>query len=414
MNAMPAPDWSPDFNYPQKSTARRRRSETLFRLLCTGVSAISLLILITLVSAILYQGLPRVLGNSADGFKLDFSFFFSMPSSDPAKAGIFLALCGTIWVCVTCAVLTMPLGVATAIFLEEYKPRNRYVGVIHRWFELLISNLAGVPSIVYGLVGLTVFVYMFGLLGTVNSPKFEIGSTYYHQYLSLDRKRTLRIPAATAEAVPPTLVSGMKAYTAEGKAVEINVIESGQVLPKDPETLRRSLKANAKSSITKEKSWYYMQLPLGYSVLAGALTLMLVVLPVVIISSQEALRAVPSSLRDGGLGMGCTPWQVVWNITLPSATPGIMTGAILSMSRAMGEAAPILLVSSALYVSSVPSSLMSRYTIMPLQIYQWADDHNRDFYSLAATGIIALLVVLLIFNSIAVFVRQRTQKNLQS
>ncbi|MDP7378821.1 MAG: ABC transporter permease subunit, partial [Pirellulaceae bacterium] len=164
---------------------------------------------------------------------------------------------------------------------------------------------------------------------------------------------------------------------------------------------------------TKEKSWYYMQLPLGYSVLAGSLTLMLVVLPVVIISSQEALRAVPSSLRDGGLGMGCTPWQVVWNITLPSATPGIMTGSILAMSRAMGEAAPILLVSSALYVSNVPSSLMSRYTIMPLQIYQWADDHNRDFYSLAATGIIVLLVVLLIFNSIAVFVRQRSQKKIR-
>ena len=115
---------------------------------------------------------------------------------------------------------------------------------------------------------------------------------------------------------------------------------------------------------------------------------------------------------EGGLGMGCTPWQVVWNITLPSATPGIMTGSILAMSRAMGEAAPILLVSSALYVSSVPSSLMSRYTIMPLQIYQWADDHNREFYSLAATGIIVLLAVLLSFNAVAVIVRQRAQRSL--
>ena len=138
MKMPPAPEWNPDFHYPQKSSAGRRRSERFFRLLCTGISGIS--------------------------------------------------------VCVTCAIVTMPLGVATAIFLEEYQPKNRYLGVIHRWFELLISNLAGVPSIVYGLVGLTVFVYMFGLLGTVNRPNFEIGSSYYHQYLSLDRKRTLRIP----------------------------------------------------------------------------------------------------------------------------------------------------------------------------------------------------------------------------
>ena len=413
MKMPPAPEWNPDFHYPQKSSDGRRRSERFFRLVCTSVSGISLLILITLVTAILFQGLPRIIGSATEGFKFDFSFMLSMPSSDPEKAGIFLALCGTIWVCVTCAIVTMPLGVATAIFLEEYQPKNRYLGVIHRWFELLISNLAGVPSIVYGLVGLTVFVYMFGLLGTVNRPNFEIGSSYYHQYLSLDRKRTLRIPAASSESTPPKLVSGMNVLTADGRTVKLNVLESGQARPKDPELLRRSLKQNSKSSVTKEKSWYYMQLPLGYSVLAGSLTLMLVVLPVVIISSQEALRAVPSSLRDGGLGMGCTPWQVVWNITLPSATPGIMTGSILAMSRAMGEAAPILLVSSALYVSNVPSSLMSRYTIMPLQIYQWADDHNRDFYSLAATGIIVLLVVLLIFNSIAVFVRQRSQKKIR-
>ena len=143
---------------------------------------------------------------------------------------------------------------------------------------------------------------MFGLLGTVNRPNFEIGSSYYHQYLSLDRKRTLRIPAASSESTPPKLVSGMNVLTADGRTVKLNVLASGQARPKDPELLRRSLKQNSKSSVTKEKSWYYMQLPLGYSVLAGSLTLMLVVLPVVIISSQEALRAVPSSLRDGGLG----------------------------------------------------------------------------------------------------------------
>ena len=205
----------------------------------------------------------------------------------------------------------------------------------------------------------------------------------------------------------------MKAFTADGKAVEINVIESGQVRPKDPEILRRSLKAKAKSSITKEKTWYYMQLPLGYSVLAGALTLMLVVLPVVIISSQEALRAVPSSLRDGGLGMGCTPWQVVWNITLPAAAPGILTGSILAMSRALGETAPILIIAGIVYIRNAPQHLMDSYTVLPLQIYNWTSRPQEEFHAIAAAGIVVLLVILLSFNAIAVILRQRMQNKVR-
>lgn len=402
MTSKPREDWTPDFDYAPISLLRRRFIEKTFRGICIVVSGMSLVILVVLLGAIMYEGLPR----------LDLSFIRGMPSADPEKAGIFLALCGTIWVCATCAVMTMPVGVATAIFLEEYKPTNRYVAMVHSWLQLLISNLAGVPSIVYGLLGLTVFVYMFGILGSINEPSLEVGAKYYHQYLSLDGKRTLLIPAESEDEPRPELSDGMQGLTADGEKVEIRVLAPGEARPTDQNELRRTLKQNSKSSIMKDRAWYFIQLPLGYSVLAGALTLMLVVLPVVIISSQEALRAVPSSLREGGLGMGCTPWQVVWNITLPSATPGIMTGSILAMSRAMGEAAPILLVSSALYVSSVPSSLMSRYTIMPLQIYQWADDHNREFYSLAATGIIVLLMVLLTFNAVAVFVRQRAQKSL--
>ena len=141
--------------------------------------------------------------------------------------------------------------------------------------------------------------------------------------------------------------------------------------------------------------------------------LMLVVLPIVIISSQEALRAVPMSLRSGSLAMGATRWQTTAKVTLPAAIPMIMTGSILAMSRAIGEAAPILVLGVALFITDVPSTLMDEFTVLPMQIYNWTNRWQEDFRSLAASGIIVLLVTLLAFNAIAVLIRQKLQRPLQ-
>jgi phosphate transport system permease protein len=159
--------------------------------------------------------------------------------------------------------------------------------------------------------------------------------------------------------------------------------------------------------------WYYFRLPFGNSVLTGALALTLVVLPVVIIASQEALRAVPQSVRQSARALGATRWQTVSKVTLPAALPGIMTGAILSMSRAIGEAAPLLAVGASLFMLFTPDSLMSMYTAMPLQIFNWAARPQAEFHEVAAAGIVVLLAILLTFNAVAVFIRAKFQKPLQ-
>ena len=140
---------------------------------------------------------------------------------------------------------------------------------------------------------------------------------------------------------------------------------------------------------------------------------MLVILPVIIISTQEALRAVPATLRAGALGLGATPWQVVWNVTLPSAIPGIMTGAILAMSRAIGETAPILIIAGIVYIRSAPQHLMNDYTVMPLQIYNWIQRPQDEFHEIAAGGIVILLAILLTFNAVAILIRHRMQNKLR-
>lgn len=262
-------------------------------------------------------------------------FFTEYASRFPNKAGIRAPLWGSIWVCAICGLVALPTGIATAIYLEEFAPKNRFTNFI----RLNISNLSGVPSIVYGIIGLTAFSRLFSIFGTArDTPGFELGT------------------------------------------------------PED---------------------WFYFRLPFGSGVLAGGLTLMLVVLPIVIISSQEALRAVPGSLRQGALAMGSTRWQMVWRMTLPASIPTIMTGAILSMSRAIGEAAPLLVLGVPLFMRRTPENLMSEFTVLPLQIYRWASDPREDFRDLAASGIIVLLVVLLSFNAVAIFIRQKLQKPLQ-
>ncbi|MHC4947003.1 MAG: PstA family ABC transporter permease [Planctomycetota bacterium] len=294
-------------------------------------------ILAALASVVMLGILLVSLG--VDGVKhLDGEFLKSPPSRKPEKAGLGPAMWGSIWICATCAVAALPLGVGTAVFLEEYKPKRKVVRMLHGFLQLNISNLAGVPSIVYGIIGLTAFVQMFGLFGNLNDPVLTIGDI---------------------------------------------------------------------------EDWYYVQLPFGRGVLAGGLTLMLVILPIVIISSQEALRAVPNSLREGALASGATRWQMVRRMTLPAAIPGIMTGAILAMSRAIGEAAPILVIAGIVFIRFTPQHLMDEFTAMPLQIFDWAGRPQEEFHKVAATGIIVLLAVLLSFNAIAVFIRHKLQRPLQ-
>ena len=159
-------------------------------------------------------------------------------------------------------------------------------------------------------------------------------------------------------------------------------------------------------------TFWYFRLPFGGAVIVGGLTLMLVVLPIVIVSAREALRAVPSSLREAALAAGATRWQMIRKITLPAALPGIMTGSILAISRAIGEAAPLLVVSGVLFIRFAPEHLMDQFTAMPLQIYNWAGRPQEEFHAVAATGIIVLLFLLLAFNTLAIVVRQVFQKPL--
>lgn len=302
--------------------ARRQRADAAFKWLCALVTSLSVAILLVLIGAVLYQGWQH----------LDWDFLSTGPSRRPERAGFKIAMFGSIWLIVLTALFSLPLGVGTAVYLEEFTGKNRFT----RFIQLNIANLAGVPSIVYGMVALTAFGRFWGLMSAQNPTEFG---------------------------------------------------EPGD--------------------------WYYFRLPFGNSVLTGALALTLVVLPVVIIASQEALRAVPESVRQSARALGATRWQTVSKVTLPAALPGIMTGAILSMSRAIGEAAPLLAVGASLFMLFTPDSLMSMYTAMPLQIFNWASRPQAEFHEVAAAGIVVLLAILLTFNAVAVFIRAKFQKPLQ-
>ena len=295
-----------------RSTASRIFSNRAFLLICLMATNIAMIVLAVLLISIFWQGWGT----------LSWKFITSFASRKPSEAGILAPLMGSVWVCAICGLVALPLGIGTAIFLEETN----------------IMNLAGVPSIVYGILGLTAFARMFGAFGTTSEDAMNFGDS---------------------------------------------------------------------------ESLLFLRIPFGSTVLAGGLTLMLVILPVVIISTQEALRSVPSSLRSGAFALGATRWQTVWAITLPAAIPGIMTGAILSMSRAIGESAPLLVIGGLLLVFNTPQNLMSDFAILPLQIYNWAGRPQDSFHALAASAIIVQLAVLLVFNGFAVFVRQKLQKPLQ-
>lgn len=269
----------------------------LFYGLFFAAVVLGLLGLVVLLIQIFLQGLPW----------LNWNFITSYPSRHADQAGLLSALMGSVWLIVLTALICIPVGVGAAIHLEEYAPKTWVTQII----EINISNLAGVPSIVYGLLGLTLFV-----------------------------------------------------------------------------------------------SW----MSLGRSVLAGALTMSLLVLPIIILASREAIRAVPGSHRQAAYALGATQFQVITGVVLPTALPGILTGTILAMSRAIGEAAPMIAISALVYIRFVPGHPMDRFTVMPIQIFNWVSRPQHDFAGLAAAGIIVLLFILLSMNAVAVFLRNRSQQ----
>lgn len=279
-----------------ESTAYSRRRAMLsraFALVCLGATALCVLILALLILEILWQGLPW----------LNTRLLTSFPSVYPEKAGIAAALVSSLWLIALTAMLSVPIGVGAAVYLEEYAQASRWRGLV----QLNIANLAGVPSIVYGILGLGLFVRM----------------------LALER-----------------------------------------------------------------------------SILAGSLTLTLVVLPIVILAAQESLRAVPSSIRQASYALGATRWQTVWHQVLPAATPGIMTGVILAISRALGEAAPLVAMgAAATFITFVPISPVDEFSALPVQIYDWASRPQPEYHHVAAAAIIVLLAVLILLNATAVWVR---------
>ena len=329
-----------------RSATWRRQKNRLFVWFCVATAFVSVVVLFVLLGAIVQQGVG----------KLGWDFLTSPPRPEPDQAGVSPALWGTVVVCFVCAMATLPIGVATAIFLQEYQPKNRYMRTFHHFIQLNISNLAGVPSVVYGIIGLTVFANMFGLFGHPKKPAWEFRSELLLPiHRTLDRRGRVIDPRGNINgSPPPELKEGMTVETARGGTVNLHVIGPDEPLPADPDVRKRTLRSNAEGGPISEKSWYYLRLPFDRSALAAGLTLMLVVLPVLIISSQEALTAVPDSLRDGAFGLGATRWQTIRLVTLPAAIPGIMTGSIIAMNRAIGEAAPILMIAGIVYISSHP------------------------------------------------------------
>ncbi len=454
---------------------------------CVGIAmAVGLLV----VSSIVFKSLADA--GEARNF-LTAAFVTGTPSRKPESAGIWPAMIGTLWVCGLCGLFAVPVGVATAVFIEEFKPRNRMVRRMHTFLQLNITNLAGVPSIVYGILGLTAFANLFGIveLRQDELPP-AMGVTYYDRF-ETEGKALVWTPldGRTAPATVPSPSTPFQDI--DGNRVELAIVSAEQMLPRQVEAeaaaeafveqLATSVKAlepvtvagivqaagsllpladlradsgavlsaisgriegatldsrravsrlfrqirgdvenleaaarfkglirsDAYAAREARKSWYYLQVPFGRSVLAGGLTLGLVILPIIIISTQESLRAVPQSVRQASLALGATPWQTVWHTALPAAVPGIMTGTILAMSRAIGEAAPLLIIAGIVYITFTPENVMDQFTVMPLQIFEWARRPQTEFYQLAAAGIVLLMGILISFNAVAIAIRHKSQ-----
>jgi phosphate transport system permease protein len=292
----------------------------VFAAACLLATLLGVMVLALLLGSIVFaalRGMPdhpwyALSGHLQELVDLFRKYSTRIRSSDPAVAGFKIGLTGSLWLLGLVALIGIPVGIGAAVFLEEYAPPGR----LRRIIQMNIANLAGVPSIVYGILGLAVFVRAFGI---------------------------------RAIALGPTLI-------------------------------------------------------------AGVLTLSLLILPVVVIATQEALRTVPASLRQAAIALGATRWQMVRGHVLPSALPGILTGTILGLSRAIGETAPLLMVGAAGSILDLPRGPLDRYTALPVEIYNYAKLPNRDFQVVAAGGILILLTLLLSMNSIAILIRSRFRR----
>ncbi|HUQ78967.1 MAG TPA: phosphate ABC transporter permease PstA [Patescibacteria group bacterium] len=279
---------------------RRRLTGTIFYGACLAAIGVLLLALTLLLIDVFSRGLPW----------LDLDFVTGVPSRRPERAGILPALVGSFQVAVFVGVFSFPIGVAAAIYLTEYARDSR----LNRLLQTNISNLAGVPSIIYGILGLALFVRLLGL---------------------------------------------------------------------------------------------------GPTSLAAGLTMTLLILPIVIIASIEALRAVPEAQREGAYALGASRWQMVRQSVFPAAAPGIMTGLILAMARAIGEAAPLLLIGASVFVTFLPNPIEGSYTVLPIQVYQWAARPQVDFQGISAAAIIVILALMLALNGLALIIRARLARHIQ-
>jgi len=275
----------------------RKHADLAFQLISLSTLIVALVALAVLVLDIISDGASR----------LSFQFLSNIASRNAEDAGVYHALMGSIWVIALTGALALPVGVAAAIYLEEYGSRSGAA----RFIELNISNLAAVPSIIYGLLGLGLFVRLMNM---------------------------------------------------------------------------------------------------GQSVMAGAMTLALLALPVVIMSTREALRTVPSSIREGSYALGATKWQTIWNQVLPMAMPGVLTGLILALSRAIGETAPLITIGALTYIPFAPDGVWSKFTVLPIQVFNWVSRPQPEFKANAAAAILVLMVLLLSMNAIAIVVRDRQQR----
>ncbi|HYG03737.1 MAG TPA: phosphate ABC transporter permease PstA [Chryseosolibacter sp.] len=274
-----------------------RLKDSAFRYVGIFCTLFGIVILLIFIGNILFQGLSRI----------DWDFLTNLPSRRASKAGILTAWTGTAWILGLTALIGIPIGVSAGIYLQEYGKKNRLASIV----ELNIANLAGVPSIIYGLLGLEIFARV---------------------------------------------------------------------------------------------------MQLGGSLLAGALTLSLLILPIIIVATREALKAVPRSLREASFGMGATKWQTIWYQVLPAAAGGILTGIILALSRAVGETAPLIVIGALAYVPFVASSPMDEFTVLPIQIFNWVSRPQEEFLVNGAAAIIILLLITFVMNGIAVYLRNRWQK----
>ncbi|MDN7245766.1 phosphate ABC transporter permease PstA [Planococcus sp. 1R117A] len=285
----------------QKLVLKRMNGRNAVNTIFKGIFMLATLVSLLVLAILLY----RIVTQGASHLSLEFLTNFA--SRFPEKAGIKAALVGSLWLMAVVAPTSIILGVGSAIYLEEYAKKNRMTDFI----RMNISNLAGVPSVVFGLLGLTIFV---------------------------------------------------------------------------------------------------RALSLGNSVLAAGFTMSLLILPVIIVAAQEAIRSIPGELRDASYGMGATKWQTIVKVILPAAIPGILTGSILALSRAIGETAPLIVIGIPVIIQFLPSGVMDTFTALPMQIYDWSSRPQQEFQVVAAAGIIVLMVVLLLMNTVAALIRNKFQK----